>query len=170
MPLALSQDAVWDGRDDVDSPGAWALLSRALAAFREVGENMSGKKTSGLAVAAAALIAGACASGAGTMQSPDADIADGSTVVQIENHNWSDMAVYVIRNGSKHRLGTVSSLSKESFRVPTHLLLSSGDVYLMADPIGSSQMYRSPPIMISPGQRAQWRLENSLALSSFWIR
>jgi hypothetical protein len=113
---------------------------------------MTGSSRGVLAVAAAALITGACASGAGTMQSEDT--AGGSTVVRIENHNWSDMAVYVIRNGSKHRLGTVSSLGSETFRVPTHMLLSSDDVYLMADPIGSSRMYRSPPIMSSPGQSA----------------
>jgi hypothetical protein len=47
---------------------------------------------------------------------------------------------------------------------------TSDAVRLMADPIGSTRVFTSPPLLIAPGQRAEWRLENSLALSSFWIR
>lgn len=123
-----------------------------------------------LALATAALVAGGCASGTGTMQSHDAAAADGRTMIRVNNHNWSDMTVYLVRNGAKLRLGSVSSLDTRTFEVPTHLLISTGAVHLIADPIGSTRLFASPPVLIAPGQRAEWRLENSLAMSSFWIR
>jgi hypothetical protein len=131
---------------------------------------MTGVGESLLALATAAFIAGGCASGTGTMQRQDAAAADGRTMIRVNNHNWSDMTVYLVRNGARLRLGSVSSLDTRTFEVPTHLLISTGEVRLIADPIGSTRLFASPPLVIAQGQRAEWRIENSIALSSFWIR
>jgi len=131
---------------------------------------MKGVSQSLIALAAAAVIAGGCASATGTTQSQNADAASERTMIRVNNHNWSDMTVYLVRDGVRMRLGLVSSLETRMFEVPTSHLISTGEVRLVADPIGSSRVVTSPPVLIAPGQRAEWRLENSLALSSFWIR
>jgi hypothetical protein len=132
---------------------------------------MKGVNQSLIALAAAAVIAGGCASATGTTQRQNADAAGERTMIRVNNHNWSDMTVYLVRNGARMRLGSVSSLDTRTFEIPMSLLASTGDaVRLMADPIGSTRVFTSPPLLIAPGQRAEWRLENSLALSSFWIR
>jgi hypothetical protein len=132
---------------------------------------MKGISQSLRTLAAAAIIAGGCASATGTTQSQNANAASERTMIRVNNHNWSDMTVYLVRNGARMRLGSVSSLGTRMFEVPTSLLMSAGDeVRLVADPIGSTRVFTSPPLLLAPGQRAEWRLENSLALSSFWIR
>ena len=132
---------------------------------------MKGISQSLLTLAAAATIAGGCASATGTTQSQNTDAASERTMIRVNNHNWSDMTVYLVRNGARMRLGSVSSMDTRMFEVPTSLLMSTSDeVRLMADPIGSTRVFTSPPLLIAPGRRAEWRLGNSLALSSFWIR
>jgi hypothetical protein len=131
---------------------------------------MKGISESLIAFAAAAIIAGGCASATGTTQHQNADAASDRTMIRVNNHNWSDMTVYLVRNGARMRLGSVSSLDTRTFEVPNSLLVSTGEVRLVADPIGSTRVFTSPPLLIAQGQGAEWRLENSLALSSFWIR
>ncbi|HEX2167768.1 MAG TPA: hypothetical protein VHG09_11105 [Longimicrobiales bacterium] len=122
-----------------------------------------------MALAAVTMLAGGCAYGNTTMDDT-ATIADDRTVIQVANNNWSDMTIYLMRNGQRQRLGTVTSQSSEVFVVPTAIISTAADIRLVADPIGSSRTFTSPAIVLTPGQKAEWQLENSLALSSMWIR
>jgi hypothetical protein len=121
-----------------------------------------------LALAAMLLAAGGCAYGNTTMH--DAGMQDDRTFIRVMNNNWSDMTIYLVRGGMQRRLGTVTSQTSHTFVVPTHLISSANDVRLLADPIGSSRKFASPAIMLNAGQTAEWQLENSLALSSVWVR
>lgn len=122
-------------------------------------------------LAMAALAGGGCAHGNAAVENAGLmEDDDDRTVVRVTNNNWSDMTVYLLRDGLRRRLGTVTSQTTDTFVVPTYLMTTSGRVHLLADPIGSRNAFASPPIIINPGQRAEWQLENSLALSSFWIR
>lgn len=120
-----------------------------------------------LTLAAMTVIASGCATGNTTLN--DVGI-DGATVVRVTNNNWSDMTIYLVRDGTRHRLGSVTSQGTHIFAIPTHLVTTTGSLHLMADPIGSARTFVSSPILLSPGQTAEWQLENSLALSSIWIR
>jgi hypothetical protein len=40
---------------------------------------------------------------------------------------------------------------------------------LLADPIGSSQVFVSQPIHVQPGQQVRFRLENNVQLSSYSV-
>ena len=121
-----------------------------------------------MAVAAAAFLATGCASAGERPAS--GGFSDGSTTIRVTNNNWSDMTIYLVRQGTRQRLGTVTSQGIGIFRVPSHAVESSSDVRLIADPIGSTRAYSSAPILISPGQQMEWRLENAINLSSFWVR
>jgi hypothetical protein len=121
-----------------------------------------------LALAAMLLVAGGCAHGNTTLD--DAGMQDDRTFIRVMNNNWSDMTIYLVRGGMQRRLGTVTSQTSHTFVVPTYLTSTANDVRLLADPIGSSRGFASPAIMLNPGQTAEWQLENSLALSSVWVR
>lgn len=131
-----------------------------------------------MALGTASVFVAGCAHGTGGMQRVhqqdngllDAGVTQERTEVRVTNNNWSDMTIYLVRDGSQQRLGSVPSQSSHSFVVPTHLLVSAGRVQLMADPIGSSRTFLSPVLLISPGQKAEWQLENMLSLSSMWVR
>lgn len=102
---------------------------------------------------------------AGAVRAPE-------TLVDVANHNWSDITVYVLREGTtaKVRLGTVTSMQREQFSVPRAVIGSGGAIRLVADPIGSRQEFVTYPINVQPGQRVEWNVENNLRLSSWTIR
>ncbi len=90
--------------------------------------------------------------------------------VAVTNNNWMDMDVYVLRGSARMRLGSVTSMTGAVFEVPRGLNVGSeGNLRLLADPVGSSQTYISDPILVQPGSRVVWSLENTLPLSSYRV-
>ncbi len=118
------------------------------------------------AVVALALGTGACATAGGARRAA----MDEPATVSVTNSNWLDMTVYVTRDGTRQRLGTVTSMQTRTFRVPKPFTLGNGNVRLLADPIGSEQAYATQPLVFNNGDRLDWKLENNLALSSYRIR
>ena len=114
----------------------------------------------------AAVSAGACASG-GQARGPDG-VGQGQTELLVENNNWQDMALYLLRAGTKVRIGSVPSFAKA--RIPLNgALIGAGEIQLLADPIGSSRRFVTEPITVQPGQQIRFRLENNLAISSYSV-
>ncbi|MFW6079919.1 MAG: hypothetical protein ACODAE_09870 [Gemmatimonadota bacterium] len=117
----------------------------------------------------AAAGAGCAAHGAGGAAAID---GEPPTTVRVANYNWSDMAVYVERDGTgvRHRLGTVNSMSEEAFTVSPSIVSGSAGLRLIADPIGSRRALVTHPITVAPGQTVVWTLENNLNLSNWKVR
>ena len=119
---------------------------------------------------AAALVAvasaGACAPMA-QARGPDG-VGQEQTALIVENNNWQDMALYLLRSGTKVRIGSVPSFSKA--RIPlSGALIGAGEIQLLADPIGSNRRFVTEPINVQPGQQVLFRLENNLAVSSYSV-
>jgi hypothetical protein len=121
------------------------------------------------AVAMAGLLAGACASGTGGAVETNGAGGDG-TVVEVSNHNWADVNVYAVQLGTRTRLGTVVSMTTRRFTLRSQARLADGGLRLMASPIGSTRSHLTDLILVDPGDRIEWNLENSLALSSYMVR
>lgn len=117
-----------------------------------------------LAAAVAALLAmGACAPAA---QQPDGPSAAPTSTVRVTNNNWADMNVFVVRNGMRVRLGTVTSLNTTTFRVPSAATRGVTQVRIVADPIGSSRGYVSEVLQLYPGQQVAMTVQNAIQMSS----
>lgn len=114
-----------------------------------------------------ALAGSAC--GSAFQQEENAVQPNRGTTVRVENNNWSDMRIYLVRSGIRTRLGYVSSMTEASLDVSDTMVGGAGEVRLMAAPIGSLQRFYSDPLHVSPGQMVEWRLENNLPLSSIRI-
>lgn len=92
------------------------------------------------------------------------------TVLVVENNNWMDMNVYILRDGGmKSRLGSVPSLGRSKFTLSPAMLGSSGRLRIFADPVGSSVGYTSDPIVVTNGQEVRFKVENNLRMSSFAV-
>jgi hypothetical protein len=119
-----------------------------------------------LALALPALLQG-CAGrgdpGEGDEPPPNVEIA-----VEIENHNWSDVVIYLVRGTSTERLGMVGSLRTETFIFPFRRL-GVGDVRLRAYPIGGPAAFTSEHLAVQPGQMVKWTLESDLTRSFLGI-
>ncbi len=128
------------------------------------------RRTSRLAMAATITVGAVACSSAGTMDRPANALAgEVEATVEVTNNNWADMVVYAQRNGVRVRLGTVTSMTTQAFDLPLPLLSGSGELFFVADPIGSDRAYRSPVVMVGRGQRVEFLLENNLALSSLSV-
>jgi hypothetical protein len=120
-----------------------------------------------VAVATAGLLTGACASGTGGALETNG--FEEATTLEVTNHNWADVNVYAVLPGTRARLGTVVSMTTRTFTLPSRARLSGGGVRLMATPIGSNRTHLTDLILVNHGDRIEWNLENSLALSSYMV-
>lgn len=91
------------------------------------------------------------------------------TTMVVENNNWSDMTVYILRDGVRTRMGAVPSMGRATFVLSSALVGGTGEIRVQADPLGSSNKWTSQPILIVPGNQVRFRLENNVALSSYSV-
>ncbi len=89
-----------------------------------------------------------------------------TTSVNVSNRNWSDVVVYAVRSGTRHRLGTVTTNQIRRFTLPREMEVPGGDLRLLADPVGGSERFESGTIHVVPGQTIELSLENQLSISS----
>jgi hypothetical protein len=120
------------------------------------------------AVLGAALLLSACASG-GNRTSAGVDSAPVSLTVT--NQNWLDVDVFVIRGTSRYRLGAVGGNSSATLRIPSSLI-ARGELQLMADPVGSNDVYVSDVIPVAPDQSLQLTVAPRMRMSTYavWLR
>ena len=90
--------------------------------------------------------------------------------VRVENYNFLDMRIYAVSHGKRWRLGTVTSLSTQTFDLPSFLTLPTEEVSLVASPIGSRRAYVAQPVLVDEGDVVEFRIANHLVLSSVFVR
>ncbi|MGH7497696.1 MAG: hypothetical protein ACREL3_02470 [Gemmatimonadales bacterium] len=82
--------------------------------------------------------------------------------VEVENHNWSDMVIYLDRGNLSQRLGTVTAQNSAVFTFPYLQLGTTGNARLRADPIGDLRSFSSETLNVQPGQTIKWTIENDI--------
>lgn len=128
--------------------------------------------TTVVAVLSLAVLGGACApaapGGAGAL-APELYGGSGAPpTVRVTNNNWSNMTVYAVRGTSRFRLGMVTSMATEVFRLPG-ALADAGGVRLLADPIGGSEQFITPTVQVRSGDEVKLELQNQLQVSSISV-
>jgi hypothetical protein len=97
--------------------------------------------------------------------------SDGSPDIPLEvaNHNWLDVIVYVVRDGQPTRVGIASASSSARFTLPARLLGQGREIRLMGHPIGGSGATLTETVVVQPGQWIEWTLESDLARSAIGV-
>ena len=126
------------------------------------------------AVLAVAGLLGACAparthNGGGLSFLEESSPRKRPTTIKVTNNNWANVNVFILRGGTRYRLGMVTSMATTVFRLPEVAVLSQGDVRLMVDPIGSDQPYLTQPLVVNPGDKVEFNVQNQLSISSVSI-
>jgi hypothetical protein len=93
----------------------------------------------------------------------------GDASVMVHNNNWADVDVYAVRDGTRTRLGSVTTAGSARFALPGALLAGASRFQLLVDPIGSRVGYVTQPLLVGPGQRIDLNVENNLNLTSYSI-
>lgn len=118
-------------------------------------------------LAAIVLVAGSCFLHHAGTQSDEAYSAPATLFV--ENHNWSDVAIIALHQGQRTRLGTVTAASSKSFVFPRHMVGDLAGIRLIADAIGSTDQQVTEVIMLRPGTRVTWTLQDALDRSNLTV-
>lgn len=94
---------------------------------------------------------------------------DAAVIVEVENHYYGDVVIYLARGGQRQRLGMVTALSTAEFKFPWRQLSLTGTSRLVASPIAGARSYSSDPLYVQPGQSISWTLESDLGRSSLSV-
>lgn len=114
----------------------------------------------------ALVLLAACAPSAkkGSAIAPSRDV-----YLSVENQNWLDVSIYVLRGVSRTRLGQVTGNGSAQLRIPSSAIVA-GQVRLLADAIGSNERFVTDVITVDPDQRVQLTVAPAMRMSSYAIR
>jgi hypothetical protein len=91
--------------------------------------------------------------------------ASAELALEVENHGWSDIVIYLVRGTAVERVGMVGALNTETFVFPYRRIGIGTDVRLRAYPIGGPRAFTSESVQVQPGQWIKWTLESDLTRS-----
>lgn len=87
-------------------------------------------------------------------------------VVRVTNHNWNDMELFAIRNGSRRTLGVVGAAQQATLLVTEDMLDTDGRLQLAARIQGKRDMLIMDPVRVPSGDYLDWSLENEVGRST----
>ena len=90
--------------------------------------------------------------------------------MNVENNNWMDVHVYMVRNGEPFPLGTVSGPGEGRLVLPSLATTPGAQVQILVLPIGGADDYLSPTLIVNPGDVLHLTVQNSLDLSSVSVK
>ncbi len=118
-----------------------------------------------LGVGLVALLTGCAGKSEEKDQEVDPTQSSAEVALEVENHGWSDIVIYLVRGTAVDRLGMVGSLNTKTFVFPYRKLGVGTDARLRADPIGGPRTFTSENLLVQPGQWIKWTLESDLTRS-----
>jgi len=100
---------------------------------------------------------------------PAFDVPEGEIALNVTNHNYLDVVVYVLHDGQQTRVGMVTGSSNALLFVPLRLLGMGHELQLYGRAIASDVVARTPILILQPGQYIEWTLETDLRRSSVGV-
>ena len=97
---------------------------------------------------------------------PDLAAEQQPVTLEVQNHNWADMIIYVVHDGRRTRLNTVTATKNSSLTLPSKVIGQVGNLQLMARRVGAYDRYLSQTISIRTGSTIVLTLESDLSRSS----
>ena len=112
------------------------------------------------------MVSSACA---GHHGSQAVEPAQQDVVLEVDNHNWADILLYVVHDGTTSRFLQITGAKSASVTIPSRLVGSNGIVSFVAHRIGGLDDYYSPAVSIRTGQTIALTLEGQLKMSSIGV-
>ena len=102
-------------------------------------------------------------------QSAITDVPESEIALNITNHNYLDVVVYVLHDGQRTRVGMVSGSSSTVFFLPPRLIGQGREIRLYGDAIGNDSYAVTDLLIVQRGQYIEWTLETDLRRSSVGV-
>jgi hypothetical protein len=85
--------------------------------------------------------------------------------VQIDNQNFSDMEIYVVKSGQRLLIGQAGGLAKTTLTIK-NATRGDGRIRLLAEPVGAVRRISTPLLVVPQGQRIFWTIGSDPATST----
>ncbi len=96
-------------------------------------------------------------------------IAPEPVVLEVENHNWADVILYVVHDGVQTRFTQVAAAHNLSIEIPPRLQGQMGVIKIAARRIGGTDSFVSQAISLRGNSAVRVTLESSLSHSSVGV-
>jgi hypothetical protein len=93
-----------------------------------------------------------------------------AVTLEVQNNNFMDMHIYVMKDGFVRSLGVVTGLTTEELTIPEVLTLPGAEIQILAAPIGSRLSYLTDPIVVETGETVELMLQSELGMSTYSLR
>ena len=110
--------------------------------------------------------------GVGCRQKPSQDVGPvpaQDLMLEVSNNNWSDVVIYMVRNGTRKRFTTVTAARSTTLAIPSQFISANGSVQIVAHRIGGTDEYVSPVISVLLGRTVALSLESNLLRSTVGV-
>lgn len=132
---------------------------------------MSVRRTTLASCFIAAAFLSACARRHATTEEPapaPTSPAD-AVVLEVENHNWADVVLYVVHDGVHTRFAQVAAARNVSMKIPPQLQGQMGVIRIAARRIGGTDSFVSQAISLRGNSSVRFTIESSLSRSSVGV-
>jgi hypothetical protein len=102
-------------------------------------------------------------------EAPSPSAAPAPVVLEVENHNWADVVLYVVHDGVQTRFALITAAHDLSIEIPAQLQGQMGMIRLAAHRIGGNDSYISPEISLRGSSAVRFTIESSLSRSSVGV-
>ncbi len=91
--------------------------------------------------------------------------------MSVENRTFQDVVIWVIYDGIRSRVGTVTATASGNFVMKSEILRQPGTLQFAAHAVGEGRrVFVSERIGVQPGQRVEWILEPGFERSSLTVQ
>jgi hypothetical protein len=102
-------------------------------------------------------------------EAPSPAVTPDPVVLEVQNHNWADVVLYVLHDGVETRFALVTAAHDLSIEIPAKLQGQTGMIRLAARRIGGNDSYVSPEISLRGNSAVRFTIESSLSRSSIGV-
>jgi hypothetical protein len=99
----------------------------------------------------------------------DALGSESESTLHVENQHYGDVDIYVIHDGSRSRVGTVTATTEQTFTLSPRVIGTVGTMQLLAHGVGSTGSLSSEQFAIRPGMQINWTLDSRLTRATLAI-
>lgn len=90
-------------------------------------------------------------------------------VLEVQNHNWADVVLYIVHDGTQTRFTQVRAAQDMAIEIPANLQGQMGVIRLAARRIGGRDSFVSEAISLRGSSAVRFTIESSLSRSSVGV-
>ena len=111
----------------------------------------------------------ACAHASSTKGSSSSSSSAPLVRLLVQNRHFASVRLFIVREGVRTRIGEVPGVAEHVFLLPARLFGHTGEFRLAASPFAETAKHETELLIVRPGQKITWTIEQRLETSSVGV-